>query len=96
VPAARWTFCTAVSPWNARSVRYPRMFSSVKPATSPLSSTGSRPSGGAWRTLQGLADFAIVQSYLGTAAKWGRDELDALRELFTTGAWLPSALTPAE
>ena len=55
-----------------------------------------RTSGGAWRTLQGLTDFAIVQSYLDTASKWGRDKLDVLRELFTTGAWLPSALTPAE
>jgi transposase len=55
-----------------------------------------RTSGGAWRTLQGLTDFAIVQSYLDTATKWGLDKLDALRKLFTTGAWLPSALTPAE
>jgi transposase len=55
-----------------------------------------RTSGGAWRTLQGLADFAIVQSYLDTATKWGLDKLDALRQLFTTGAWLPPALTPAE
>jgi transposase len=53
-----------------------------------------RTSGGCWRTLQGLADFAIVQSYLSTAGKWGRDKLDALVELFTTGAWLPPALTP--
>jgi transposase len=29
-----------------------------------------RTSGGAWRTLQGLVDFAIVQSYLDTATKW--------------------------
>lgn len=55
-----------------------------------------RTSGGAWRTLQGLVDFAIVQSYLDTAVKWGPDKLDALRRLFTTGAWLPPALTPAE
>ena len=55
-----------------------------------------RSSGGAWRTLQGLIDFAIVQSYLDTATKWGLDKLDALRQLFTTGAWLPPALTPAE
>lgn len=55
-----------------------------------------RTSGGAWRTLQGLTDFAIVQSYLDTATKWGLDKLDALRQLFTTGAWLPPALTPAE
>jgi len=55
-----------------------------------------RTSGGAWRTLQGLTDFAIVQSYLDTATKWGRDKLEVLHELFTTGAWLPPALTPAE
>jgi transposase len=55
-----------------------------------------RTSGGAWRTLQGLTDFAIVHSYLDTAHKWGVDKLDALRQLFTTGAWLPPALTPAE
>lgn len=55
-----------------------------------------RTSGGAWRTLQGLTDFAIVQSYLDTAAKWGLDKLDALRQLFTTGAWLPPAPIPAE
>jgi transposase len=55
-----------------------------------------RTSGGAWRTLAGLIDFAIVQSYLGTAAKWGLDKLAALQQLFTTGAWLPPALIPAE
>jgi transposase len=32
-----------------------------------------RSSGGCWRTLQGLAEFALVQSYLSTAAKWGTD-----------------------
>ena len=53
-----------------------------------------RTSGGAWRTLQGLADFAIVQSYLSTASKWGISQLDALRQLFTTGPWLPPAATP--
>ena len=51
-------------------------------------------SGGCWRTLEGLAEFAIAQSYLSTAAKWGIDALDALRQLFTTGPWLPPALTP--
>jgi transposase len=55
-----------------------------------------RTSGGCWRTLQGLVDFATVQSYLDTATKWGHDKLDALRELFTTGAWLPPTLTPGE
>jgi transposase len=53
-----------------------------------------RTSGGCWRTLDGLADFAIVQSYLSTAAKWGLTKLDALRQLFTTGPWLPPAAAP--
>jgi len=53
-----------------------------------------RTSGGCWRTLQGLADFAIVQSYLSTATKWGIDALDALTQLFTTGPWLPAAVRP--
>jgi transposase len=53
-----------------------------------------RSSGGCWRTLDGLADFAIVQSYLSTAAKWGLSKLDALRQLFTTGPWLPPATAP--
>jgi transposase len=53
-----------------------------------------RTSGGSWRTLQGLIDFAVVQSYLSTATKWGLDSLDAMTRLFTTGAWLPPALSP--
>jgi transposase len=53
-----------------------------------------RTSGGCWRTLGGLADFAVVQSYLSTAAKWGLDKLDALRRLFTGQPWLPSGLAP--
>ena len=53
-----------------------------------------RSSGGCWRTLEGLAEFAIVQSYLATAAAWGIERLDALRRLFTTGAWIPTTLTP--
>ena len=53
-----------------------------------------RTSGGCWRTLKGLADFAIVQSYLSTAGKWGIDALDALTQLFTDGPWLPPATTP--
>ena len=53
-----------------------------------------RASGGTWRTLDGLADFAIVQCYLSTASKWGISQLDALRQLFTTGPWLPPAATP--
>jgi transposase len=53
-----------------------------------------RTSGGCWRTLEGLADFAVVQSYLSTAAKWGIDQLDALTQLFTDGPWLPGAIRP--
>jgi len=53
-----------------------------------------RTSGGTWRTLAGLADFAIVRSYLSTAAKWGIDALDALIQLFTGGPWLPPSAAP--
>jgi transposase len=54
-----------------------------------------RSSGGCWRTIDGLADFALVQSYLSTAAKWGVSKLDALRDLFNGHAWLPPGLQPA-
>jgi transposase len=54
-----------------------------------------RGSGGSWRTLEGLAEFAIVQSYLSTAAKWGISKLDALRDLFGGHAWLPPGPEPA-
>jgi transposase len=54
-----------------------------------------RSSGGCWRTLTGLAEFALVQSYLSTAAKWGISKLDALRGLFNDHAWLPPGLEPA-
>jgi transposase len=53
-----------------------------------------RTSGGCWRTLDGLADFAIVQCYLSTDARWGIDALDALTRLFTDGPWLPTAIRP--
>ncbi|KFB05417.1 Transposase IS66 family, partial [Frankia sp. Allo2] len=53
-----------------------------------------RTSGGCWRTLAGLVDFAVVQSYLSTATKWGLDTLDVLERLFTTGPWLPPAAEP--
>ena len=53
-----------------------------------------RSSGGCWRTIEGLADFAVVQSYLSTAAKWGISKLDALRDLFNGNAWLPTSLEP--
>jgi transposase len=54
-----------------------------------------RSSGGAWRTLTGLAGFAIVQSYLSTVAKWGISTLDALRDLFAGHAWLPPGIEPS-
>ena len=54
-----------------------------------------RGSGGCWRTLTGLAEFALVESYLSTAAKWGVSELDALRDLFNGRAWIPPGLEPA-
>jgi transposase len=51
-----------------------------------------RSSGGCWRTIEGLADFAVIQSYLSTAAKWGISKLGALRDLFNGHAWIPSGL----
>jgi hypothetical protein len=54
-----------------------------------------RGSGGCWRTLTGLADFALIESYLSTAAKWGISKLDALRDLFNGNAWMPPGLEPA-
>jgi transposase len=54
-----------------------------------------RGSGGAWRTLQGLAGFGIVESYLSTAAKCGITKLDALRDLFRGHLWKPPGLQPA-
>ena len=53
-----------------------------------------RSSGGCWRTLQGLADFAIVQSYLATATRWGISKIDALRRIFNGHPWIPPALQP--
>jgi transposase len=54
-----------------------------------------RSSGGCWRTLKGLADFAVVQSYLSTATRWGITRLQALHRLFNRdGPWIPTALTP--
>ena len=55
-----------------------------------------RTSGGCWRTLQGLADFAVVQSYLSTAAKWGIDAPDALTQLFIEGPGYQPPSGPAE
>ena len=54
-----------------------------------------RASGGCWRTLEGLADFAVVQSYLSTASKWGIARIDALRGLFNGNPWMPDGIEPA-
>jgi transposase len=54
-----------------------------------------RSSGGCWRTLGGLADFAVVQSCLSTATKWGIPKIDALRGLFNGRRWMPTGLEPA-
>jgi transposase len=53
-----------------------------------------RASGGCWRTLDGLADFAVVQSYLSTAAKWGIPKIDALRGLSNGNPWMPPGIEP--
>jgi len=45
--------------------------------------------------LPGLADFAVVQSYLSTAAKWGIPKIDALRGPFTGSPWMPPGIEPA-
>jgi transposase len=54
-----------------------------------------RSSGGCWRTIGGLADFAVVQSYLSTASKWGIPKIDALRGLFNGAPWMPTGLEPS-
>jgi transposase len=53
-----------------------------------------RASGGCWRTLEGLADFAVVHWYLSTAAKWGLGTLEALRQLFAPSPWPQPAIAP--
>ncbi len=53
-----------------------------------------RASGGCWRTLQGLADFAVIQSYLSTAGKWGIPKIDVLRGLFNGNPWMPPGIEP--
>ena len=56
--------------------------------------SSSAPPAAAGAPSTGVADFAVVQSYLSTATKWGLDSYDVLTQLFTTGAWLPPAATP--
>jgi transposase len=72
------------------------------PFTSNVAEREVRPvkvkqrSGECWRTLDGLADFAVIWSYLSTAAKHGLDHLDVLVDLFTNGPWLPPDPAPAD
>ena len=54
-----------------------------------------RASGGCWRKLDCLIQFAKVQSYLSTVTKWGIDTLDALRALFIGRPWFPSGIASA-
>lgn len=50
---------------------------------------------GTFRSNQHLEAFVTVRSYLQTAAKHGINLLTALRELFTTGPWIPPRPAPA-
>jgi transposase len=45
---------------------------------------------GTFRSEDGARAFVTVRSYLQTAALNGKNRLDVLRELFTTGPWLPA------
>ena len=53
-----------------------------------------RTSGGTWRTMLGLADFAIVQSDLSTAAEMGRRRPRRPRPAIHRRPWLPPATAP--
>jgi hypothetical protein len=85
------------SEWQVTNSRSPGHVTTPTPAVErtirPVK-IQQRASGGCWRTLQGLADFAIIQSYLSTAAKWGLSKLDAHRDLFNGHPWIPPALEP--
>lgn len=45
---------------------------------------------GSFRSEDGARSFATIRSYLQTATLHGRNRLEVLRELFTTGPWLPA------
>ena len=49
---------------------------------------------GTFRSTAGAEAFAACRSYLQTAAKHGKNLLDALTELFTTEPWLPAVAAP--
>ncbi len=48
------------------------------------------------RTLHGLADIAIVQSYLSAATKWDLDQHDTLYQLVTPAPGYQQRPKPAE
>ena len=45
---------------------------------------------GCRRSEHGATAFPDIRSYLATAVKQHKNTLDSLRELFTTGAWIPT------
>lgn len=45
--------------------------------------------------LTGLADLALVESYLFTAAKWGAANSSPVRDLINGSAWMPPGLESA-
>lgn len=45
---------------------------------------------GTFRNPTAAADFTTTRSYIQTATKHGRSPIAVLRQLFTTGAWLPA------
>ena len=79
---------------SAHTTRTRHRDRSTRPSAEPPVKVQQRTSGGCWRTPQGLADFAVIQSYLSTATKWGIDAPDALIQLFIEGPWLPAAIRP--
>jgi transposase len=45
---------------------------------------------GTFRSEEGARAFATIRSYLQTAAQNGKNRLEVLRQLFTSGPWLPA------
>ena len=44
---------------------------------------------GTFRSSAGAESFATIRSYIQNAANHNLNRLDVLRQLFTTGPWLP-------
>lgn len=45
---------------------------------------------GSFRSKSGAEEFLAVRSYIQTAAQNGENRLEVLRQLFTTGPWIPA------